>query len=247
MAAGDPKHILVIEESQVLREAIQDLLSHEGFQVTATAGGAPARALLESGAADLDLIVVNPHLQAASGFDVLEWLRAQRPRLSIPILALTGPTTMAITAERLRGLEAAGVQDARTLWDQLPYRVRALVFPKEGNERAAIRMPSGLPVNCRIGQAWSQGIIGNISRRGMFVKLEAPPGASQQVLLQFILPEIARLFEVHARVVWVARRDQGADVPGMGMEFLDLDEAGSSQLNAFLRVELEKFGRIAGT
>ncbi len=243
MASGEPKHILVIEESQVLREAMQDLLSQEGFRVTATGGGADARALLESRAKEFDLLVVNLHLTASSEFDVLEWLRAERPRLRIPILAITVPTKMAITVERLRGLEAVGVQDTRTLWDQLPYRVRALVYPKEGDQRAAVRAASGLPVNCRIGQSPVQGIIGNISRMGMFVKLEGPPGAGQQVLLQFILPDISRLFEVKARVVWAARREQGAAVPGMGVEFQDLDAAGSSQINAFVRMELEKFGR----
>ncbi len=247
MAAGQPKHILVIEDSQVLREGIQDLLAQEGFRVTGVAGGADARAVLENQAAEFDLILLNLHLPASSDFDVLEWIRARRSRLPVPILALTGPTKMDVTVERLRGLEAAGVQDTRTLWDVLPYRVRALVYPKEGDQRAAIRMPSGLPVNCRVGQAWTQGIIGNISRVGMFVKLEAPPGTGQQVLLQFILPDIARLFEVLARVVWAARRDQGAAVPGMGVQFLDLDEAGSSQINAFVRLELEKFGRIPGS
>ncbi len=242
MAPADPKHILVIEESQVLREAMQELLQQEGFRVTATTGGPDARALLEGRAKDFDLIVVNLHLTASAGFDVLEWLRAERPRLRIPILAITGPTKMAITVERLRGLEAAGVHDTRTLWDQLPYRVRALVYPKEGDQRAAVRAASGLPVNCRLGQSWVQGIIGNISRMGMFVKLEPPLASGLQVQLQFILPDISRLFEVKARVVWVARREQGAAVPGMGVEFLDLDEAGSGQINAFVRVELEKFG-----
>jgi len=247
MTADEQKFILVIEESQVLREAIQELLTREGFGVMATAGGAPARAILESRAADFDLIVVNLHLSPSPDFDVLEWLRAERPRLAIPILALTEPTKMALTVERLRGLEAVGVQDTRTLWDVFPYRVRALVFPQGHEQRTAIRTPSGLPVNCRAGRAWKQGIIGNISRNGMFVGLEGPPGPGEEVLLQFILPEVARLFEVKARVVWVTRRDKGMAVPGMGVEFLDLDEAGASQIGAFVRLELEKFGHIPGT
>jgi CheY-like chemotaxis protein/Tfp pilus assembly protein PilZ len=246
MAGEEQKHILVIEESQALGEAIQELLAREGFGVTVTAGGAPARALLESRAAEFDLIVVSLHLSPSPDFDVLEWLRAERSRLPIPILALTEPTKMALTVERLRGLEAVGVQDTRTLWDVFAYRVRSLVYPQGHEQRAAIRTPSGLPVNCHAGQAWRQGIIGNISRNGMFVRLEGPPGAEQQVLLQFILPDIPRLFEVKARVAWVSRRDKGMAVPGMGVEFLDLDEAGSSQINAFVRLELEKFGRIPG-
>lgn len=244
MVEGEPSHILVIEESQVLREAMQELLAHEGFRVTAVTGGAGARQILETRAAEFALLVVNLHLSSADQFDVLEWLRAQRARLRIPILAVTGPTHMAVTVERLRGLEAAGVQDTRTLWDQLPYRVRALVSQKEGDQRAAVRMPSGLPVNVRIGQGWTQGSIGNISRSGMFVKVEAPPAPGQQVLLQFIMPDIPRLFDVQARVVWAARRERGASVPGMGVEFVSLDETGSSQLNAFVRMEMEKFGAL---
>jgi uncharacterized protein (TIGR02266 family) len=188
--------------------------------------------------------VVNLQLSSSDQFDVLEWLRAQRTRLRIPILAVTVLTKMAVTVEQLRGLEAAGVQDTRTLWDQLPYRVRALISHKEGDQRAAVRMPSGLPVNVRSGQAWTQGIIGNISRTGMFVKLEAPPAAGQQVTIQFILPDIPRLFEAQARIVWAARREGGASVPGMGVEFVGLDATGASQINAFVRMELEKFGPL---
>jgi len=244
MAGHDPTHILVIEESRVLREAIQDLLSGEGFDVTVTDGGVGARDLLQRRAADYDLIVVNLQAPAASQFDVVEWLRAERPRLGIPILAVTGPTRLALAAERLRGLEAAGVQDTRTLWDQLPYRVRAVLNPREADQRAAVRAPSGLPVNLRVGSTVTQGIIGNISRVGMFVKLEAPPASGQEALLQFILPDIAWLFEVRARVVWAARRDAGAAVPGMGAEFLNLEAAGASQINAYVRRELEKFGPL---
>lgn len=244
MAQVEPSHILVIEESQFLREAIQDLLVNEGFRITAVNAGAGARQILENRAAEFALIVVNLHLSSSDQFDALEWLRAQRARLTIPILVLTGSTKMAATVERLRGLEAAGVQDTRTLWDQLPYRVRALISHKEGDERAAVRLPSGLPVNVRIGQAWTQGTIGNISRIGMFVKLDAPPPTGQQAFLQFILPDIPRLFEAQARVVWAARRDGGAALPGMGVEFMDMDETGGSQINAFVRMGLEKFGPL---
>ena len=244
MAAGQPSHVLVIEESQFLREAIQDLLTNDGFRVTAVSGGAGARQILETRVGEFALIVVNLQVSTTDQFDVLAWLRTQRARLPLPILAVTGTTKMAVTVERLRGLEAAGVQDTRTLWDQLPYRVRALISQREGDQRAAVRMPSGLPVNVRIGQSWKQGTIGNISRSGMFVKLEAPPASDQHVLLQFILPDIPRLFEVQARIVWAARRESGAPVPGMGVEFVGLDETGSSQLNAFVRMELEKFGAL---
>ena len=162
----------------------------------------------------------------------------------MPILALSGPTKLDVIVDRLRGLEAAGVQDTRFLWDQLPYRVRTLVYPQERNQRAADRMPSGLPVMCRVGQTWVQGVIANISRLGMFVKLEDAPKPGLQVLLQFLLPAIPRLFEVRARVVWAARPEHGAAVPGMGAEFLDLDEAGSAAIDAAVRRDLEEFSRI---
>ncbi len=241
MAGDKQKHILVIEDSRILREAIQDLLAQEGFKITAADGGAGARGLLETRAADFDLIVVNLQVAPASQFDALEWLRARRSNLPIPILAITGPARMALAVERLRGLEAAGVQDTRTMWDQLPYRVRTLLNPKETDQRAAVRMPSGLPVNVRMGSTATQGVIGNLSSVGMFVRLEVPLPLGQEVVLQFILPDIPRLFEAQARVVWTARRDAGATVPGMGVEFLSLDSVASGQINAFVRMELEKF------
>lgn len=241
------KHILVIEESRGLREAIQNILAREGFRVTVTDGGPDARPLLEGRAAEFDLILVSLQLPASPQFDTLEWLRAARRRLAVPIVGMTGPSKMSIVADRLRGLAVEGVQDTRTIWDQLPFRVRALLYPKEAEQRAAVRAPAGVPVNCRFGQAWVQGTIGNISGTGMFVKVDAPREVGGQVLLQFILAGVSRLFEVRARVVWEARRDQGAAEPGLGVEFLDLDEAASSQISAFVRTEVEKLGRIPGT
>ncbi len=244
MAGEGQKHILVVEESRILRDAIHDLLAQEGFKVTATDGGLEGRQVLERRAAAFDLIVVNLQVSPVSQFDPLEWLREARQarRLATPILAITGPAGVAVAVERLRWLEAAGVQDTRTLWDQLPYRVRALLNPREPDQRAAVRTPSGLPVNVQVGAATVQGVIGNISRIGMFVKLESPPTPGQEVQLQFILPNIVRLFEVQARVVWSVHRDAGAPVPGMGVEFTNLDAAGASQINAFVRMELERFG-----
>ena len=249
MAGGGQQQILVIEESRILRDVISDLLAQEGFKVTAMDAGLEARQVLERRAAAFDLIVVNLQVSPVSQFDPLEWLRGERQarRLATPILAITGPAGVAVAVERLRWLEAAGVQDTRTLWDQLAYRVRSLLNPKEPDQRAAVRMPSGLPVNVGIGTGAVQGVIGNISRIGMFVKLESPPAPGQEVQLQFILPDIPRLFEVRARVVWSVRRDVGAPVPGMGVEFTSLDAAGANQINAFVRVELERFGAAPAT
>jgi uncharacterized protein (TIGR02266 family) len=244
MASGGQQHILVIEESRILRDVVSDLLAQEGYKVTAMDAGLEVRQVLDRPGTAFDLIVVNLQVSPVSTFDPLEWLREARlaRRLATPILAITGPTGIAVAVNRLRGLEAAGVQDTRTLWDQLAYRVRALLNPKEPDQRAAVRTPSGLPVNVRAGAgAAVQGVIGNISRVGMFVKLERPPAPGQEVQLQFILPDIPRLFEVQARVVWSVRRDAGVPVPGMGVEFTNLDAAGAGQINAFVRVELERF------
>jgi CheY-like chemotaxis protein/Tfp pilus assembly protein PilZ len=241
MPDEEPKHILVIEDSRALREAIQALLTAEGFQVTATDGGPSALALLDRQGAEFDLIILEPLVPATPASDVLEWLRAARPGLTTPVLALTAPTMKALTAERLRGMEAAGVQDVRTLWEELPYRVRALLHPQDASRRAAVRIPAALAVNVWVGPTCLPGIIGNLSRVGMFVKLEAPPKAGQPVLFQFLLPHVPALFEVRGRVVWAARREHGAAVPGMGAEFLGLDGASAVHLDAFLGTELAKF------
>ena len=73
---------------------------------------------------------------------------------------------------------------------------------------------------------------GNISKGGMFIKMDDPPELGAHCDLQFLLADVSRTVRVVAKVVHVARpiketEDSKTFVPGVGVQFvsfLDKDE-----------------------
>lgn len=66
----------------------------------------------------------------------------------------------------------------------------------------------------------------NISMGGMFIKTASPQPEGTQFQLEFKLSDDFKLIQGSAEVVWVRGEDEGPGRPvGMGVRFLDLDEA----------------------
>ena len=79
------KTILVVDDDDRIRELLKGYLARAGFRVTAAAGGAPARKLMES--LDFDLAVFDVMMPGEDGFSLTKWLREQRgPAGRTPVL-----------------------------------------------------------------------------------------------------------------------------------------------------------------
>lgn len=94
------RHLLIVDDDDRIRELLKEYLARAGFRVTAAAGGAPARRLLE--AMDFDLAVFDVMMPGEDGFSLTRWLRDQRPPAGrTPVLMLTA---MGEAADRIEGL-----------------------------------------------------------------------------------------------------------------------------------------------
>lgn len=82
----------------------------------------------------------------------------------------------------------------------------------------------------------------NISRGGMFINTRNPLALGSVVRLIVSLPDAAFPFDLTGRVIRVHPNDPDSDqVPGMGIEFIDVDEDKRVRLERFvdrLRKEL---------
>lgn len=82
----------------------------------------------------------------------------------------------------------------------------------------------------------------NISRGGMFINTRNPLAVGSIVRLIVSLPDAAFPFDLTGRVIRVQPLDPNSDqVPGMGIEFVDVDEEKKGRLARFvdrLRAEL---------
>jgi CheY-like chemotaxis protein len=83
-------NILVVEDEEITRIAISEILSARGHHVIQVEDG--IRALESAGNAIPDLIVCDIEMPRLKGFDVLEELRKNPETASIPFIFLTGRT-----------------------------------------------------------------------------------------------------------------------------------------------------------
>jgi uncharacterized protein (TIGR02266 family) len=112
------------------------------------------------------------------------------------------------------------------------------------NKRRAARLHHEIPVAYRSVGSFLSDWATNISHGGLFINTRKPlpVGTAVKILVQ--LPGASFPFELAGRVTRVTQFDNKANmVPGMGVEFTDVDEAKRRDISAFverLRVEFEE-------
>jgi CheY-like chemotaxis protein len=82
------KRLLIIEDNDIEREAIVELLGHDDIEmVTAATGGEGLRSLLDQ---PFDCVVLDLRLPDMSGFELLERVHAEPALAGIPVVVFTG-------------------------------------------------------------------------------------------------------------------------------------------------------------
>ncbi len=112
------------------------------------------------------------------------------------------------------------------------------------NKRRAARLHHQIPVAYRSVGSFLSDWATNISHGGLFINTRTPlpVGTAVKILVQ--LPGASFPFQLGGRVTRVTEFDNKANmVPGMGVEFTDVDDAKRREIQAFverLRVEFEE-------
>ncbi len=181
-----------------------------------------------------DVLVADRRLVGPAGERVRRLREAFGRRPACVVLALL-PTE----ADR-QLLLAAGADwyiDKPALVSHLPGAVGAafgLGSRTASTPRVAPRALVALPVDfCHAGCMRSCETL-NLSDDGMFIKTPSPADVGALLLLGFGLPG-SRRWECFARVVWSRGPDnEHRDLPGMGVQFVDLDPEVRASLAAFV-------------
>lgn len=240
---GD-KTILLAEGTRFFQETVEKALLEAGFRVLVAGSAGAGRRLLEAEKGRVDLLLLDLHLSPTDGFDLLEHLRHLKPPERPPILAMLHGLEIEQAIQQLQGLEAVGVQDKRAALAQIVYRVSAAVTAPGVEQRAAGRIPLGLPVNYIVGRWETQGVLFNLSKTGIFLSTDLPVQPGHRVRLQFILPGVPRLFNIAGVIVWTASSPEGGTPSGMGVKFLDLDAQTGGELATFVTLEAQRLNPL---
>jgi len=113
---------------------------------------------------------------------------------------------------------------------------------KAHRDRRAHRLQHELLVAYRTVDGFITDWAVNISRGGIFINTRNPLAVGSTVRLIISLPDTAFPFDLSGRVTRVSEFDNPSNqVPGMGIEFVDVDEDKRSRIERFverLRKEL---------
>jgi uncharacterized protein (TIGR02266 family) len=112
------------------------------------------------------------------------------------------------------------------------------------NKRRAARLHHEIPVAYRSVGSFLTDWATNISRGGLFINTRKPlpVGTAVKILVQ--LPGASFPFQLSGRITRITEYDNRANmVPGMGVEFTDVNDAQKREIEAFvdrLRKQLEQ-------
>ncbi|MBL8305318.1 MAG: response regulator [Rubrivivax sp.] len=85
LAEGAGRHLLFVDDDEVMRITVENLLSRQGFSVSTAASTREALALLRDGQRHFELVISDHNMPDSSGLDLARELRAWRPGLPLVI------------------------------------------------------------------------------------------------------------------------------------------------------------------
>ncbi len=96
-----PKKILIVDDSESIREVVSFTLENEGFEVLVANDGTDALKYLDG--REIDMIITDLHMPEMDGITLIKHVRAMEAYQRIPILFLT---TESQTAKKMEAKEA---------------------------------------------------------------------------------------------------------------------------------------------
>lgn len=118
--------ILLVEDSDVVRDVIANLLESGGLTVLQASGGEEALALARRGDAPIDLLLTDIVMPEMSGVELADRLERERPDMRI--LFMTGYAEEVVVNEGILGKHRECIGKPFTQ-EEITKRVREILFP----------------------------------------------------------------------------------------------------------------------
>ena len=84
---GDPRPVLVVDDSELNRDMLSRRLERRGFHVVLAAGGAEALEIVER--TPLEAVLLDVMMPGMDGWQVLSRVRAVHPLADLPVIMIT--------------------------------------------------------------------------------------------------------------------------------------------------------------
>ncbi|MCX7943549.1 MAG: TIGR02266 family protein [Deltaproteobacteria bacterium] len=108
-------------------------------------------------------------------------------------------------------------------------------------KRRGERVPVELKVGYRTIGAFITDYIINISKGGIFINTTKPLPVGTKIRILFSIPDIPLPFDLLGIVRWINPVGHSShSVPGMGIEFLEMEENVKKRIEKFINQQLKK-------
>jgi two-component system cell cycle sensor histidine kinase/response regulator CckA len=101
MPTVDRQTILVVEDTQGVRQLVAATLTRSGYSVLQAKDGLDALAVLEENANSIDLVLTDLRMPHAGGHELISHIRSRRPELKI--IAMSGDPHHTVAPDGLPG------------------------------------------------------------------------------------------------------------------------------------------------
>jgi DNA-binding response OmpR family regulator len=92
--------ILLIDDDEILLNALTRFLKREGFEVQACGNGKDALEHLDRHS--YDLVITDINMPYANGFEVMTWIRSEERHKGIPVIAMTSMSSESFISQCYR-------------------------------------------------------------------------------------------------------------------------------------------------
>lgn len=227
LLADDVELFLELEKTFLQREDVELLVARNGVEALAAARRERP-----------DLMLLDLHMPDMDGSEVCREVKADPALRSTPVLMVTS----AGREDERERCEAAGCDGILTK----PINRHIFLAAVRGRlsivEREAHRIPARLQI--RFGQNGGEVLTDftvNVSTGGVYIETALPFAAGDPLRTSFLLPERGSPITCSSRVAWVntAERPTIPSLPpGIGVQFLDLDDEDRAAILAFVKARL---------
>jgi len=123
MTTGEPKNILVADDSVFFRTTLDDILPEAGHKVKFAENGQEAIDNIKTDPEGIDLLILDMQMPEVDGFGVLEWIQNSGLKGKFPVLAMTEAFDATEILNRVKELGASGYMPKNMSPEQIIFRV----------------------------------------------------------------------------------------------------------------------------
>jgi len=237
------KKIVVVDDTLPLRVILEDLLVDAGYEVQTASDGVEGWEILSSQIEQIDLLVLDLLMPRMSGFDVLGKLKQEFPDRKFPVLVISGVFKSDNDIQRLKELGANGYLSKHAVVDEILYRVNSFLCDVATKPRHYPRVLCNIPVDYQYNDTRHSSYTTNLCESGCFVRTLKPAPQGPKVSLILSIPDKPDPIATMGKVAWINEYDENRKsnaLPGMGLEFCDLEETHHRVLKDLIAQKLKE-------